>query len=123
MKIKTYASINLILKKSFLGTKKLTVCVDDDMFVTLERDKKTKIATRWPMLSIRVSYAGILFGSFHIMNFDKDIRDIEIKQSILGDTTCHVVYKDGHTQKVINTSNDLILVYILLFVILILLRG
>lgn len=118
MKTKTYASINLILKKSFLGTNKLIVCVDDDMFVTLKSGKKTKIATRWPMLSIRVSYAGILFGSFHIMNFEKDVRDIEIKQSILGSTTCHIIYKDGHIQKVINTSNDLLLVYILLAVVL-----
>ncbi len=122
MKLKTYASINFILKKTFLGVKNLTVCVDDDMFVTLERDKKTKIATRWPMLSVRISSAGILFGSFHIMNFNKDVRDIEIEQSITGVSKCHIVYKDGRRQKVINTSNDLLLVYILFFVIMLYLK-
>lgn len=114
--------INLILRKGFWYSKKLNICLDDETFITLKRDNKTKITPKYYGLNIKIGGCTlgteILFGNYNIFNLE-NIRDIEIKQFVLtGETRCFVVYKNGQRQRIINTSNYSLLLSILLFALL-----
>ena len=109
--------INLILKKGFWYSRKINICLDDETFITLKRDTKTKITPKYYGLNIKIGglFFGseFLYGNYNIFNLE-NIRDIEFQQFIFsGETRCFVVYKNGQRQRIMNASN-----YSLLFLIL-----
>ncbi|MBQ6110651.1 MAG: hypothetical protein IJL05_04705 [Alphaproteobacteria bacterium] len=114
--------INLILKDGFWYSKKLNVCLDDEFFITLYKNKKNKIEPKWMVLNIKIGGkelgSSILYGNYNIWNLE-NVRDIEIAKIVItGETKCFVVYKNGQKQELINTTNYSLLILILLFTLL-----
>lgn len=106
--------INLILKKGFLCLRKTTICLDDENFITLEKDKKNKITPKYHGLNIKIGGSFWLFGHYNIANIE-NVRDIEFTQYLSGATKCVVIYKNGQRQRIIDTSNyDLLILIFLL---------
>jgi len=115
-KSKTNA-INLILKKGFWYSRKLNICLDDETFITLESDKKSKITPKYCGLNIKIGNDFLLFGHYNISSIE-NVRDIEFVQKLSGATKCFIIYKNGQKQRIIDTSNYFLLMLILLFTLL-----